>query len=858
MLLFLLGHLECTFLLQVLTPNKCFIVIITFNRNLDMTSGSLIPIGDDTFRANVSRTSPTPSVDSDIFDDLDADKDYSLPKKGIKIARRRTLYTDSPVAGPSGLHLKKRKRTRTPSPTSSDVSGVSEITSPTPATPKTPRARPSAKKTKRSTGDESTDSPTSRDAPRPLSNWVHAPGYVNNTKNLIYDYYIRTKDVDGNVTCKCIVILRLANDGTPLVCPHSCKQTRCSTSGPRAHLKGKHAEAHSEWESNSSKLAIKLREDADALALLKANAEGLTPGKPGLKSNKAESIVIKHNVRSVKQLEFDMRVTLLVANAGLPFAFVDSDAYKEFWAWKAPEYHLKCAQTLSKSKLPLLFRQVEEALFSRLKSELKHGSAIGFTADGWSSKANDKYIGVTCHIINKDWVMERYVVHCGPQEGRSKGDLIAAKFDKIVQKLRLPASTFKSMTTDNAANMLKAGRLSTETDLHMGCFDHLIQLIVNNALKQPLLCEAVTHFKSLVRKVHFGDGEDWIRKECFNLNSSGHGEPTTYCKLVGYTETRWNSCLRMMRSVLKMRMPLESLRDSGNSKTPAALMECIPSTEEFELVERLLPILTVFEEITDFMQSETYPAIGYVCSKLQWLRKKLCDSCTLARNGDDQPLLQFCVTACDELDRRFPSSGAKNLTYAKASLLNPSIKATVLYQTGMLHTTKNALLAEEDELYQRELEVDHLNDAVLEEEDLDEEAQYWRAQASEGSQMEGQLPTDRRPLRAELDLYLSTRMSIGKVKPHEILDWWKQRSDQFPQLCKVVKNIFSIQATSCAVERTFSTGGLTVTAKRTKLNPENVHKLVFIRENYPKLNITKLITSNAEEQELEKLLESYE
>ena len=831
----------------------CFILIITYIRNL--TSASLIPIGDDTFRANVSVTSPTPDVDEDLFDDIDADKTYSPPNKEFKIHRPRKVYTASPVAGTSGLHLKKRKRTRTPSPSSSDTDDSIAVRSPAVNTPKTPRAVPSAKKTRRASGEEESDSRTPGEAPRPLSNLVHAPGYVNQTKNPIYDYFMRTKHNDDSASAKCIVILRLANDGSFLVCPHVSKQTRCSTSGPRAHLKGKHPDAHREWEKNTTMLAIKQKENAEALAVLKAHAEGLTPGKHDAKTNKA---VIKHNVRSMKQLEFDMRITLLVCNAGLPFAFVDCEAYKDFWAWKDPEYHLKCAQTLSKGKLPLLYRQVEEALFARLQSEIKRSSAIGFTADGWSSKANDKYIGVTCHIINKNWEMERYVVHCGPQIGKSKGDLIAAKFDNIVEKLRLPAGTFKSMTTDNAANMLKAGRLSEQTDQHMGCFDHLIQLIVNHALKQPLLCPAVNQFKRLMRKVHFSsDLEDVIRKECINLNNSGLGEATEYCKLISYTETRWNSCLRMMRSIVKMRVPLESIRDSGNTKTPAALMECIPSSDEFNIVERLLPGLTIFEGITDFMQSETYPAIAFVCSKLQWLKKNLCDKCTLARNQDDLPLHQFYKTACDELDRRFPMCGTKNLIYAKASLLNPCIKSTVLYQTGELHTTKNDLLAKEDELF-NSMEQDLHNEAILDEEDFDEEALYWRGQAEQTEGGADQLPTDRRPLRAELDLYLSTRNSIGKVKPHEVLDWWKQRRDQFPKLCEVVKNIYTIQATSCAVERTFSTGGLTVTAKRTKLKPENVHKIVFIRENYKKLNITKLITSNAKEKEVEKLIEQYD
>jgi hypothetical protein len=68
--------------------------------------------------------------------------------------------------------------------------------------------------------------------------------------------------------------------------------------------------------------------------------------------------------------------------------------------------------------------------------------------------------------------------------------------------------------------------------------------------------------------------------------------------------------------------------------------------------------------------------------------------------------------SCDNLDRCFPSSGTNNLTYAKASLLNLSIKNTVLCYTGMFHTTKNALWAKKNELFSEELQDLHNNTAT--------------------------------------------------------------------------------------------------------------------------------------------------
>jgi hypothetical protein len=66
-----------------------------------------------------------------------------------------------------------------------------------------------------------------------------------------------------------------------------------------------------------------------------------------------------------------------------------------------------------------------------------------------------------------------------------------------------------------------------------------------------------------------------------------------------------------------------------------------------------------------------------------------------------------------------------------------------------------------------------------------------------------------------------------------------------------VKKYFCIQSTSCSAERTFSTGGSTVTAKRNKLDPLNVNMMVYLRENMNKIKLDKLILENKEEQDIE-------
>ena len=61
----------------------------------------------------------------------------------------------------------------------------------------------------------------------------------------------------------------------------------------------------------------------------------------------------------------------------------------------------------------------------------------------------------------------------------------------------------------------------------------------------------------------------------------------------------------------------------------------------------------------------------------------------------------------------------------------------------------------------------------------------------------------------------------------DVLGWWSAHEKIFPLMSKAAKKYLAIQATSCASERTFSTGGATVTTQRTKLDPTSDCLLVL-------------------------------
>ena len=193
----------------------------------------------------------------------------------------------------------------------------------------------------------------------------------------------------------------------------------------------------------------------------------------------------KIRARSEQQLKWDLHITRLICQGSLPFAFVQSDAWKDFH--NCPElrkYHIKNPTTYSKAKLPLLYKQVHAAIQNKIKKDIPGTKGFAFTADMWTARNFEPFLGLTGHYITKNWKMEKLLVYCGPARGRHTAPLIGAKLDKVINDMELPDDLFKAITTDNAANMLAATtRNSDVLQKGLGCVDHLLQIVINSSIK---------------------------------------------------------------------------------------------------------------------------------------------------------------------------------------------------------------------------------------------------------------------------------------------------------------------------------------------------------------------------------------
>ncbi|XP_061721718.1 uncharacterized protein LOC133528367 [Cydia pomonella] len=78
---------------------------------------------------------------------------------------------------------------------------------------------------------------------------------------------------------------------------------------------------------------------------------------------------------------------------------------------------------------------------------------------------------------------------------------------------------------------------------------------------------------------------------------------------------------------------------------------------------------------------------------------------------------------------------------------------------------------------------------------------------------------------------------LGGCDPNDLSDgdllrYWREKQNSYPWLYALVRALMSIPATSTPSERVFSVAGLVLSAKRCRLSPSNVDKIIFVHDNY--------------------------
>ena len=407
--------------------------------------------------------------------------------------------------------------------------------------------------------------------------------------------------------------------------------------------------------------------------------------------------------------------------------------------------------------------------------------------------------------------------------------------------------------TDNANNMLKAMSLMNIDSY--GCFAHCLNLIVRNSLKQS------EKIGILIQKIRNSFVQ--IKKSVLltqKLKDTLKILKMEEKKIILDVVTRWNSSYYMLKRFLELE---KAINLTVNIKM---------TNEEIDLLYELVNILSPFEKLTLLSSSEDNTVSNIIPSvfglkiillnKLEKMKKLSIEEAKNEGISDsdseetkinkEQMLMSFISELLKEIDRIFNDIEDNNLLFV-STILDPRYKEEYFESKNpkivgrkrqfLIELAKN-IKKKENMTYMTQLNIDdsqrinELNDChfplkkVKTEEIKDlkpENKSFWDLVDSEKQIVHEEKDDQSVELNKILLFYLKSPILQKESNP---LHFWKDNYKQFYSFSELAKKYFCFPSSSVASERIFSTTSQIITKRRNLINPKNLEKVTFLRENY--------------------------
>ncbi|XP_053374207.1 E3 SUMO-protein ligase ZBED1-like [Mercenaria mercenaria] len=593
---------------------------------------------------------------------------------------------------------------------------------------------------------------------------------------------------------------------------------------------------------------------------------GKTKQGPPIKENlNMQSVICKlcrklYVNKETKKRKLDDHVHKLIVGKALPLSLVDSPFFKNFVKELDPRYKPPSRYDVQKS-LDGKMRQMTVKLQNELPPV---GGHLAITHDGWTSCATESYDTVTAHFINSNWELRSAVLQTTKVEGSHTGEHIAERLKEMVSDWNIPVPT---VVTDNAANERKAIQLLGWE--RFGCYGHRLNLAVKHSLDVPEVSRILGKSRKIVTLFHQStslndcllDKQILVYSDTRNL--IGH-------KLINDVPTRWNSTLAMLRRLSEQIAAILAIASDDklniNKTTCNNLRSYCLTFEEQNIVEGLIKLLSPFEKATTILCAENSPTMNKVLVSMAKIRNilelqshsesatlkkvvgKLQEQLTKRTDYEEIPVmaallnpdtksLSFLPVHEQEAGRRLLLDKALGLVDENGNLQvkvkkEPELEVSSTEALPELPNLPDNIVVEQDDIVTENASTSGDNNITSDCEpvakkikcsDMDEwfdDVMVTRVEKTPVSAV----------IEQEIERYLASNRDADDSKL-SLLQWWEKNQYVYPRLAVLAKKYLAIPASSVPSERVFSLAGSLVNKKRSRLNPDLINKLIFLKMN---------------------------
>ncbi|XP_059415495.1 uncharacterized protein LOC132151405 [Carassius carassius] len=601
----------------------------------------------------------------------------------------------------------------------------------------------------------------------------------------------------------------------------------------KRHVSRKHFKVfHSHLESKS-------KEDEAQKACKEAESSSFKSSFP--------QRMTKMNISQERKAELDQAFFKMIYMDYEPLTKGEREGMRYFAQIAQPGYTPPCNNTIRDTLMPHALIELE----NKLSALLKHCNGLSVAIDIWTSRRGHSFLGIVASFIDENFKCHTVLLSCEQIQAHHTAKHIYEKYEEVLRRWNVQHGVIR-VITDSASNMVKAFNLPgfnefgdvldrdvkveeteveidapddalsqlradqlanqlnvmiqyyiTETNLHLRCPIHLLQLAIKDAIAKH---NAV---KSVINKI--GKVVKTVRKSTLNTDEIDKlaVPPTTACA------TRWSGQLRMIESLLKMfendalwQNRLTSIPDDGKITRSDVLM-----------LQGLVRVLTPFAELTDSLQKEL-GNLGMILPAVAEIRRMMADV------SSPLEVAAFAETLAENFSNRYKRF-YDDTHVVLAALLDPRFK--------------NEWIARDEKVQGKQMEIrellvhqTQLLCSVNKKETFPlvvadpEPSPSKKAKSMFQSYATATDSSAALDVKGEIEQYLA----MPRMNPDvDVLRFWKDNSVMLPRLSHVARRIFSIPSGSASLERVFSIAGLMSNTNRMRSTPDTLQKLVFLKVN---------------------------
>ena len=611
------------------------------------------------------------------------------------------------------------------------------------------------------------------------SSLVHIRTFKPSTKSDVWNYMYFTKKSDGSIE---------KNGVTCVICGARLKFRGNSTGGLLAHL----ATHPSEKEAHDRQ---EMKSERSTLERWVASQRPLSKGR---------------------KEEIDSAILRFIVLGMQPFSVVSNDAFKALLTLLEPRYEIPSRTTMSQVRLHDLFMQTVEKTWAEKKDTIV---GCSLTLDGWSSRSDVHYLGITAHYIDENWNFMSLPLDLVPLS-HSTGVNIEKTISDVLEIRNLDANRIVAVTSDAGADVRKGCKLFGNP--HYLCILHGLHNAMHAALEKSGMNEVMKRLKDIVSTFNCST-KLWACLEKAE-RAGGIDRPK---KLKQSIETRWGSHYDMVERFLQIQKYVNIALVEGGHACKALCADEVMQLEVFKEESQII------RKLTSSLQSQSEVLFPRAVCSLHALKEKLLHRKEiLSSDARDGRRKEIADTFLQELLAAFQSTihiqevveFPTPLTLA-ISFMDPRYRDVIMKYHGVdsLKKVKEMVGTCVEHFHQ-----DDESDCIrVEKEHMGEEAIAEKSEMMELDDLMfgGVVDSGKESSQDEWERYQQLPSCERWKDP---LQWWRSREYELPTLSKAARVLLCAMPTSAPCESFFSIVGRIQDYRRCSLSPIVLKELVLL------------------------------